>query len=265
MFYEDQDADGFGRPGITTLACVAPPGFSGNATDCDDTLPAVWAVPGEARELVASHGPGTGVTTLTWSAPLGAGGTAASLHYDTLRAPGPSDFTTPAECIDPSGTDTTSPDAQAPAPGGAYFYLVRAVNACPSGTGTLGTGSNGVERAGRACPASCTFNGVVSLAPGSSPPNLDATARILTVSAAGGDTFVAGPPHDREVRRRNGLRPDAGRERDVLELRLDTGAGTRDLRCHGQGLERRRMHGLDRENLGGRDPGLRHLHGRGAR
>jgi len=36
-FYADTDGDGFGDPDATTSACVAPEGFVGDMTDCDDT------------------------------------------------------------------------------------------------------------------------------------------------------------------------------------------------------------------------------------
>ena len=38
-FYADQDGDGFGDPGNTTLACSAPPGFVANDQDCNDIPP----------------------------------------------------------------------------------------------------------------------------------------------------------------------------------------------------------------------------------
>jgi hypothetical protein len=53
---------------------------------------------------------------------------------------------------DPSQAAAT--DAQAPAPGGLFCYLVRAENACPGGAGRgpLGFASTGNERPGRSCP-----------------------------------------------------------------------------------------------------------------
>jgi len=39
-FYEDADNDGFGDPGRTDVACLAPPGFVGAAGDCADADPA---------------------------------------------------------------------------------------------------------------------------------------------------------------------------------------------------------------------------------
>ena len=43
-------------------------------------------------------------------------------------------------------------DSEVPPPGGHFLYLVRAMNACPAGTGTLGTGSSGQPRVGPSCP-----------------------------------------------------------------------------------------------------------------
>ena len=39
-FYRDADGDGYGDPGATTQAVVAPPGYVENGDDCDDTNPA---------------------------------------------------------------------------------------------------------------------------------------------------------------------------------------------------------------------------------
>src|SRR5262249_21788057 len=191
-FYGDMDADGFGRPGLTTLACTVPPGYSPNASDCDDNIPAVWATPGEAGSTLSlTHNAQSGVTTVTWSAPVSPGGTAASLRYDTLRSTIPADFTDPAECINSSGTNASTTDSQSPPPGAVYSYLVRAVNACPSGTGTLGLKTGGAERPGRSCPVTCAFTGTVSLTPAASPPNLDLGSNNVVVNVSGQGTFTA--------------------------------------------------------------------------
>jgi hypothetical protein len=36
LWYADLDADGFGDPGLSTLACTAPPGWLAEASDCND-------------------------------------------------------------------------------------------------------------------------------------------------------------------------------------------------------------------------------------
>ncbi len=69
--------------------------------------------------------------------------------YDTLRSNQADDFTV-ATCLDANGADNTAVDIASPLAGDAYFYLVRARNACAAGT--LGTTSSGVLRAGVTCP-----------------------------------------------------------------------------------------------------------------
>ena len=85
---------------------------------------------------------------LYWSAPQGAG----TVDYDVLRSTSGSDFTNvSAVCIESNdGTDRQAVDAFVPTTGNVTFYLVRAGNAC--GDGSLGTRTDGLERAGRTCP-----------------------------------------------------------------------------------------------------------------
>ena len=87
---------------------------------------------------------------LAWAPPEDIGAT--SCVYDTLRSLDPSDFTA-STCVESDdGSDTVATDATEPAAGAAFYYLVRAQNACPSGDGPLGHDSSGGERAGRSCP-----------------------------------------------------------------------------------------------------------------
>jgi hypothetical protein len=125
-------------------------GFAVCGEDCDDGNGAVWRRPGEVGLLTLSHALPSGLTTLAWSPPADLGGKVVA--YDTLAAPLPSGFDA-ALCLesdDPS--DTLAVTQAAPQPGQVLFFLVRAGNTCPAGDGSLGTGSDGRERSGRACP-----------------------------------------------------------------------------------------------------------------
>ena len=116
--------------------------------DCDDGNPDVWIGPGPVGALVlAASG---GVTTLSWLPPASPGGNI--VQYDTLRSLLPSNFNGPAICLETDGPDTTTDDGPTPGSGGAFHYLIRAVNSCPGSVGTLGTDSNGTERTGIDCP-----------------------------------------------------------------------------------------------------------------
>ncbi len=120
----------------------------GDVCDCDPGDGQIWSRPGEVS-LSLTHDGITGQTDISWAAPAETGGIAA-LFYDTLRADDPADFTV-ATCLETDDADTLAADTATPAAGAAFYYLVRAENGCPGG-GTLGAGSNGIERAGAACP-----------------------------------------------------------------------------------------------------------------
>jgi hypothetical protein len=83
-------------------------------------------------------------TNLVWT--RFANGAAA---YDLIRSGTPSDFTG-ATCVETDGSDGDKFDPDTPGSGAAFYYLVRATNAC--GDATLGRRSNGVERVGASCP-----------------------------------------------------------------------------------------------------------------
>ena len=42
LWFRDSDGDGFGNPAVGVAACEAPASFVGDATDCDDSQPAVY-------------------------------------------------------------------------------------------------------------------------------------------------------------------------------------------------------------------------------
>jgi hypothetical protein len=127
------DDDGDGK-------CLYEGGF-----DCDDTNPAVWARPGEVALALGSPG------DLTWQPPVSPG--AQSVVYDVLRADGGGPFWS-GICVatDVDGTSWTL--SRSPGSGNVFFYLVRAVNACPGtiGDGELGVDSDGTARVAASCP-----------------------------------------------------------------------------------------------------------------
>lgn len=144
--YRDADGDGRGDPGMTLRGCAGAVGYVADATDCDDGDASVWGTPSEVPGVVfLDH------ETLAWNAPGDPG--AAAFTFDILRSPTAGDFTGAATC-EASGTPAISlVDASTPVTGQAFFYLVRALDACPSGgVGTLGSDSSGLPRTGRACP-----------------------------------------------------------------------------------------------------------------
>jgi len=126
-------------------------GLSECGGDCDDAVGTVWGTPGEVVGMTVTS------STLTWSAPLSPGGDAGSLLYDTIRSTVRSNFFTapPATCVESNdGPNTTAVDPLSPPSGGAFYYVVRAQNACPGalGVGSLGTTSSGAPRLARDCP-----------------------------------------------------------------------------------------------------------------
>jgi PKD repeat protein len=136
----DQDGDGYW--GLGDPSCPSA------IADCNDQDPAIWGTPGETRNLLFKA-----KTKLAWDPPTDPGALGSALAYDTLRSEVASDFQAAALCVESNdGSDMTAVDLTVPAPGKLLFYLTRAENACPQGTGPLGTNSQGVPRAGRSCP-----------------------------------------------------------------------------------------------------------------
>jgi len=88
---------------------------------------------------------------ISWIPPAHPG--AVFFTYEAIRSTDPGDFVAPAACLgfaDPTQPECT--DASDPAPGTAFYYIVRAKNGCPRGEGDMGVGSDGRPRAGRSCP-----------------------------------------------------------------------------------------------------------------
>jgi hypothetical protein len=116
--------------------------------DCASGDPSLWAAPDEAGTLLLAGGPNG--TTLEWTDPAAPG--ADSVLYDVLRSSKPADFLTGTVCLDDADPqDTVAADPGTPSSGAAWFHLVRAVNGCEQGAGSLGRGSDNVVRSGRFC------------------------------------------------------------------------------------------------------------------
>jgi len=113
--------------------------------DCDDEDSTVWAVPGEARDLVFAGD----AQTLTWDVPMDVGSSLSPL-YDIIRSAAGDDFVVGGSCVESATSLNTATDAADPVPGEAYFYLIRAENAC--GHGCTGWQSGGTERSACDCP-----------------------------------------------------------------------------------------------------------------
>lgn len=126
----DDDGDGF-------LSCE----------DCDDADAEVWATPDEVSELALE--PGADGTWIGWTAPSDPG--AESPGYELLRSASPA--LSGAVCLgidDPEARETSDPDL--PPASGLFVYLVRAVNSCPGGEGSLGEGDAEGSREVAGCP-----------------------------------------------------------------------------------------------------------------
>jgi len=140
-------------PGIVPAPCAAANDADSDThacDDCDDANSAVWATPGEVSGCDLARDE-HGASVLRWDAPSFPGGT--SLAYDVIRAVTPGDFMTGAVCLSPvDSADRSALDPDVPSTGVCFSYLVRAINACPGGTGPLGTGTGGNPRSARDCP-----------------------------------------------------------------------------------------------------------------
>lgn len=124
-------------------------GFSECQGDCNDALSSRWSPPSEAQDLQLTHNLGTGVTTLTWTAPADLGSTTAPV-YDTLRSVNKTDFGASASCPESNGTDLTTTNTGTPPVGASFYFLIRAEGVC--GAGLLGHTSAGAPISGRNCP-----------------------------------------------------------------------------------------------------------------
>jgi N-acetylneuraminic acid mutarotase len=144
-FYRDADSDGRGDP--LRMSCGPAAGYVPSADDCDDASAVSWANPDEARDLMF-----TDATTLVWNAPAALGGVAQPI-YDVLRAAHLPQGADSFACVGSDLGGLSASDAAIPPAGQAFFYQVRAQNACPGGLGPLGLKlTNGVPMVARSCP-----------------------------------------------------------------------------------------------------------------
>jgi hypothetical protein len=146
----DGNGDGLAVPDIGAYEFVPSGRGDGDgdgtpdALDCNPADPTVYSQPSEVADLQSD----AAGQALIWSPPIDAGGTGA-ISYDVLLSGDPGGFPS-AICIESGAPDRQTPIlAWSPPAGSAYFFLVRARNACG---GSLGSDSAGNARAGRACP-----------------------------------------------------------------------------------------------------------------
>lgn len=127
--------------------------------DCDPTNNEVWGDPIAATGLKLSREGTTAM--LGWERPDDTGGILP--RYDVLRSTSPSDFlsTATTQCIESDDGDESASDAEDPAAGSVFHYLVRVENDCPGGTGAMGADSAGDPRAGLACVAEASGDRLV--------------------------------------------------------------------------------------------------------
>ncbi len=144
-YYLDTDGDGHGDASRPLQSCSQPIGYVVSGDDCNDSDANDWGTPSEVRDLLFGDG-----ATLVWMAPAFPGTTTD--FFDLIRSGTPADFVTSAICVASHISNITATDAASPAPGAAFFYLVRAQDGCPNGQGSLGTTSGGTMRTGRSCP-----------------------------------------------------------------------------------------------------------------
>ncbi|HJQ98016.1 MAG TPA: hypothetical protein VJ826_06845, partial [Candidatus Polarisedimenticolaceae bacterium] len=112
---------------------------SDNLADCRPDDAAVFAIPGEVTGLAWA----SDRQTLSWDSATPAAGSAT--EHQVVRIDGPSEV-----CLEAGTPGTTVLDADAPAEGAVFRYLVRARNAC--GDGGYGSTSGGSPRLSSACP-----------------------------------------------------------------------------------------------------------------
>jgi hypothetical protein len=144
---DDLNMQWYGNAVATPPADLDGDGVS-ECLDCDDGNPTAWSTPGEVAGLAF----GGDAQTISWSPPADLGG--PEVEYDLIRSGVATDYESSAVCLASDISSTSASDGASPATDGIFFYLARARNGCPggSGVGTVGAGSSGVERSALLCP-----------------------------------------------------------------------------------------------------------------
>jgi hypothetical protein len=121
-----------------------------DVADCAPADATLWNVPGASRELVIAKDDPT-TAALSWQPPSEPG--SESVRYDVLRSASASAFSSPTltTCLETQSPEETAADTESPEPHGLFFYLVRPMNGCPGGPGSLGSNSDGIPRVGIVC------------------------------------------------------------------------------------------------------------------
>lgn len=147
----DADGDGVADP-VDNCPLADNPGQEdgdsdtvGDACDCSPQNPSHWSVPAEVPQLVVANGP-----DLLWSdlAAQAGGGVAYDVVRGVTSTLGAGYGT--ATCIADDQSGTTMTVGAQPAPGQAFYYLVRGVNPC--GAGTYGDGERSALDTASPCP-----------------------------------------------------------------------------------------------------------------
>jgi len=137
-FFEAAPYHGAFAPGNDWAARWSTLTRLGYLTTCDPVA-SPNAIPDEVQGLLLP-----GRAAMSWSAlPFN------TLGYDVVRSTTPRDFTA-GTCVETGDVDQAAADTGLPAVGQAFFYNVRARNAC--GVGPLGYATSGAEEAGPVCP-----------------------------------------------------------------------------------------------------------------
>ena len=139
---DDNPAD---TDGDMTTDCADPDDDNDGALDAGDCAPlnaGAYGVPVEVGDVDVTTGPATLITWLEQS--LG-GATVYEVATGELTVSGTLDFSA-GSCLAATGSSPATDGRGDPAPGSAWYYMVKSRNAC--GAGTYGT-------AGRDAPPAC--------------------------------------------------------------------------------------------------------------